>query len=94
MWGHNWVLCLEICGQGACVSYVGIILLISRVVIYAYFFPRMCQVLLTLDTIDSLSLVYLPRNWNALSIKYQSYPKSAKIESFELKMHVSQPCNL
>ena len=45
--------------------------------------------ILTLGTIDVSCLVYLQRNSNKLSIKYQSYPKSVKIDEFGEKICIS-----
>ena len=53
--------------------------------------------MLTLDTIDSLCLVFqihvqIKRYLNKLGIKYQSYSKLAKTNTFDQKnMHMPQP---
>ena len=48
----------------------------------------MRRLLLTLDTIDILCLVYSNFCSNKLSIKYQSYPKSRKMDAFEQKIFI------
>ena len=54
------------------------------------FFDQMCFIFLNLIWLISYAefiqiLFYLHRNFNKLSIKYQSYPKSTKINTFEQK---------
>ena len=43
----------------------------------------MRRFLLTLNTNDIIALDYSNFRWNKQRIKYQSYPKSAKIDAFE-----------
>ena len=57
---------------------------------YADFLFKRFDFLVTLDKIDALCVVYLNifylyRNFDEISIKYQSYPKLAKIDVFKLR---------
>ena len=72
------------CGQNCEIN----IKLLNGSVTNAYFMLYCVDFCWALDTTDILCLVYMHRNLNKLRTKkFQSYPKSTKIDRFEQKMY-------